>query len=333
MKNLSVIISKIQNPYLNLALEDWLFRNTQSTHTLLLYRNTPCVVIGRNQNPWKEISINANLPLVRRNSGGGTVYHDLGNTNYCHIMPRDLFHRSVSVGLVTDAVVNLGIKAYVNGRYDIEVDGRKVSGSAYKLANKKAYHHGTMLIESDLDQLEHLLEASNMEIVGGGIGSFRSKVTRLREFSNTVNHTTFCEAVIQRFKGVYGEAEVKSVDYDSVDVSVKSIAANLKHPDWIYAQTPKFTINIHRDFDFGSFDIALTIKEAIIIDCKVEGRAKLAEQLELFLIGTLILIQDINCTLSIDCGLTNHSCKLLLTHSVSHDNLRSSTFNILSLLI
>jgi lipoate-protein ligase A len=91
-------VSKTTNPFLNLAFEDFLFRNVNQKHIIFLYKNEKCIVLGRNQNPWKEINfkktVSNNVRLVRRNSGGGTVYHDLGNSNYCHIMPRETFDRS-----------------------------------------------------------------------------------------------------------------------------------------------------------------------------------------------------------------------------------------------
>ena len=93
------------------------------------------------------------IPLVRRKSGGGAVYHDLGNSNYSIIMPRSAFQRSTSVNLICRALHQLDIPARVNERFDIVVNDDKVSGSAYKLTNDKAYHHGTMLIDSDLDAL------------------------------------------------------------------------------------------------------------------------------------------------------------------------------------
>jgi lipoate-protein ligase A len=98
------------------------------------------------------------IPLVRRKSGGGTVYHDLGNANYSIIMPRPIFQRSTSVSLVCRALQQLDIPAEVNERYDIVINGAKVSGSAYKLINEKAYHHGTMLIDSNLDALGKYLK-------------------------------------------------------------------------------------------------------------------------------------------------------------------------------
>ncbi|TKA57245.1 hypothetical protein B0A53_01201, partial [Rhodotorula sp. CCFEE 5036] len=122
-----------------------LFRKTDPEQKILyLYRNSPSVIIGRNQNPWKEINLarlrELDIPFVRRKSGGGTVYHDLGNTNYCVFVPRTEFDRKTNAELVVRGLQNLDLAAYV-------------SGSAFKLVNKRAYHHGTMLIDAKLGDL------------------------------------------------------------------------------------------------------------------------------------------------------------------------------------
>ncbi|KAI8902882.1 lipoate-protein ligase A [Globomyces pollinis-pini] len=271
-------ISKSVNPFLNLAFEDWyqkltndrLLRNTKVNHTLFLWRNSPCVVLGRNQNPWKEINFQAlkdnNVPLVRRNSGGGTVYHDLGNTNYCHIMPRDEFERNISVTLISQALHELDIPSNVNHRYDIVIDEKKVSGSAYKLISDRAYHHGTMLIDTDLDILNTYLNPKKKELVGLGTDSVRSTVTRLREHSFTVDHSSFCEAVQNEFEYKYGDLETIVLDESSMIDTVKTTFENLQKHDWIIGQTPKFTLGIKNTFTWGDLDFILHVHKGTIVD-------------------------------------------------------------------
>ena len=157
-----IFISKLVDPWMNLAFEEFLFRRKDLKNILFLYRNSASVIIGRNQNPWIEANLkilhDLNIPLLRRTSGGGTVFHDLGNTNYCVMMPRDAFKRSISADMVARALRSLDIPAKVNHRFDIVIDEKKISGSAYKIANCKSYHHGTMLIDTDLSQLENALK-------------------------------------------------------------------------------------------------------------------------------------------------------------------------------
>ncbi|KAG0655932.1 Biotin/lipoate A/B protein ligase, partial [Rhodotorula mucilaginosa] len=130
-KQTSIYVSDSHDPWFNLAFEDWLFRKTDPEQKILyLYRNSPSVIIGRNQNPWKEINLarlrELDIPFVRRKSGGGTVYHDLGNTNYCVFVPRTEFDRKTNAELVVRGLQNLDLAAYVNERNDICVDGFKM---------------------------------------------------------------------------------------------------------------------------------------------------------------------------------------------------------------
>jgi lipoate-protein ligase A len=216
-----IYLTSITNPFLNLAVEEWLFRNSIHEFTLLLYRNAPSIVIGRNQNPWTEVNQSLlrmkRIPLVRRLSGGGTVYHDLGNTNYCVIMPKSKFTRSYSANLVCSALQQLDVPAIVNDRFDITLNGAKISGSAYRLSNNRSYHHGTMLIDTDLDSLSGLILPSRPSgIQGGGIDSVRVPVTRIAKTSYTVDHFTFCQAVQAEFKARFNQAHVTVIGPDVV---------------------------------------------------------------------------------------------------------------------
>ncbi|KAI9220016.1 hypothetical protein BC828DRAFT_348723, partial [Blastocladiella britannica] len=208
MKDVRCFISRTTNPFLNLAIEEWLFRSTPaSSHVLLLWRNKPCVVIGRNQNPWSECNVHAldadSVPWLRRKSGGGTVFHDMGNSIYSIIEPRADFHRRKNADLVSRALQNLDIPASVNERHDIVVDAKKVSGSAFKLTNHRAYHHGTMLINADLVSLRKYLKVSKPGMVSKGVPSVPSPVTNLGEYSLTVDHSGFCESVVDQFRRVH----------------------------------------------------------------------------------------------------------------------------------
>ena len=168
----SVYISESQDVLTNLAFEDWLYRNENfdNKNLLLLWCNKPCVVIGRHQNPWMEANLNYlvrnKITLVRRNSGGGTVYHDLGNLNCTFFTSREAYNRKRNLELICRVLrSNWDVDVRVSPREDIVLNkSLKISGTASKLANKTAYHHCTLLVNVDSSRLDQTLQAPNVSI-------------------------------------------------------------------------------------------------------------------------------------------------------------------------
>ena len=153
MSKLKVFLSDSTDPWFNLATEDWIFRDMDPSYQVLfLWRNAETVVIGRFQNPWTECDVEKmeadGIKLARRQSGGGAVFHDLGNTNFTFLSGADEYDKERNNRIITDALARFGITAEPSGRNDIIVEGRKVSGSAFKKKRDRAFHHGTMLINA-----------------------------------------------------------------------------------------------------------------------------------------------------------------------------------------
>lgn len=269
----SIYISNATNPYFNLTLEDWLFRHKDPEEPLLLvYRDDPCVVIGRNQNPWKEVNAVAarkrNIPIVRRRSGGGTVYHDLGNTNFSIHLPRKSFDRHETSQIPLRAVRSLGIDARLNERNDICVGKEKVSGSAYKIVNNRAYHHGTMLISTRLDTLGDLLRVNKSSMITRGVASVRSPVCNLQQFNTNAHHGAFAEAVVDEFRDEYsihdGVCYVDDTeDIQQIDYIAKGMA-ELPSWEWLYGQTPEFTYTVQESFSWGTVKVDLRSSHGIV---------------------------------------------------------------------
>ncbi|WPK26897.1 hypothetical protein PUMCH_004265 [Australozyma saopauloensis] len=258
-----VFISRLLNPYLNLALEDYIYhamgipaKGSQNWNRLLFYVNSPCVVIGKNQNPWKEVNLplltNLRLPLVRRRSGGGTVVHDNGNVNYSFMTTRDNFDRFTFANLVKNAVNSLAKPSkhvMVNDRGDIvtKSDNKKVSGSAYKISRGKSYHHGTMLLNLKLDVLRELLHRDESKLGSvhslAAISSVKSLVTNLE-----LELTNFIDAVTAMFQDLYGILK------DQDDAAVESEedlnqTELLGLSDFVSAFTPKSSLVFEIDED------------------------------------------------------------------------------------
>lgn len=234
-----IYISRSLDPYFNLSVEHYLLQKTPADSTVLfLYTNRKCVVIGRNQNPWVETHIPSlksdhDTWLVRRRSGGGTVFHDEGNVNYSVICPTPVFDRDRHAEMVVRALHKLGVeRARVNGRHDIVMnrtatghqDPRplKVSGSAYKLTRLRSLHHGTCLLASpNLKNISALLcSPSKRYITARGVDSVSSPVANVN-----VPNRDFENAVIAEFAGMYnaGEPMVVEGSVEAVPEIVKGV--------------------------------------------------------------------------------------------------------------
>ncbi|XXG97420.1 hypothetical protein Hte_003721 [Hypoxylon texense] len=271
-----VYISRASDPYLNLSIEHYLLQKSPPDSVVLfLYANRPCVVVGRNQNPWVEVNLGLlgrsgvvdrrdgkprDVQLVRRRSGGGAVFHDAGNVNYSVVCPPESFDRNKHADMVVRALstLDIGGSARVNERHDIVLDvtteGKtqtfKISGSAYKLTRLRSLHHGTCLLSSpNLPLVGPLLRSPAAPYIKArGVESVRSPIRNV----GIADNAAFEEAVVAEFGAMYGNAdpEVIGSGGGAADIleDVQAIAegcAELRSPEWIFAQTPQFTFSTH----------------------------------------------------------------------------------------
>jgi lipoate---protein ligase len=234
--------------FLNLALENHFLLHSFNATCLLLWKNSPCVVIGRNQEPKYECNISLmrelKFPLVRRYSGGGAVFHDLGNSNYSLIMNKEKFSRNQGCELVQSAMKRLQINLEISPRHDLWYDGKKVSGSAYRLTNSRAFHHGTLLRDTDLTLLEQLLQSQENvdEKEMCPIRSVKSPVGNV-----SISHEEFCKAMLEEFRAFYkcDSMGIESItDYEILQLKgVSHFYKELTSLGWIWNRdsltTPK----------------------------------------------------------------------------------------------
>lgn len=239
-----IFISKLRSPHLNLAIETALFNTLKpNAFQLFLYVNDPCIVIGRNQNPWKECNVKAaremHIPIIRRRSGGGTVVHDHGNINFCVQSPRTSFDRSIHIELLVNALQSKGCSLKINDRHDIlNAQGEKVSGSSYKLVRLKAYHHATMLLNSDLPMLRKLLrkDPSSGIITGLGTESVSSPVA-----NSGISRQVYIDTWVELFQKRYGPGlQVTYFDDSMITNAIEEDAEELRSWDWCFGEAPKF---------------------------------------------------------------------------------------------
>lgn len=235
-----VFVSPFQNPYLNLALEDHFLRGGADLPVLFFYVNRPCVVFGRFQNPWIE----ANLPYlvksdiwpVRRQSGGGTVFHDEGNLNFSFLTPDPMINRRKHAELLQEAFRKAEIPLEISPRHDLWLEGRKISGSAFKQTKSGSFHHGTFLVSSDLGRLEESLRHTIVADSSKSIASVRSKVITLQEKFPGTEISDVIELVAHHLKTIPLTLEGTLLSEPQVQESFR----HLRSWEWLFGETPHF---------------------------------------------------------------------------------------------
>ena len=261
------IKSNSNDPYRNLAAEEFLTANIgEGTEILFLWQNAPTVVIGKNQNSRAE----CNLPkmeadgvlLSRRLSGGGAVFHDLGNLCFSFISHEDIHSVTRQLSFIADACRTFGIDAKPTGRNDIEADGRKFSGNAFYSVGKNKCHHGTVLIASDMGRLSNYLTVSKTKLEAKGIKSVRSRVVNLTELAPEMTVEAFEEALIAAF------APDMTLPMPN-EALYTARAEFLSSREWLLGADPEFTDEVKYKTAEGEFTLHLTVRGEIITDCVV----------------------------------------------------------------
>ena len=265
-------------PYRNLALEEYLMDTVpEGTCILYLWQNRNTVVIGRNQNCWKECRVKEleadGGHLVRRLSGGGAVYHDLGNLNFTFLVRREDYDVSRQLEVILRAVSACGIKAEKSGRNDITVDGRKFSGNAFYFSGASAYHHGTILIGVDKEKAAQYLNVSADKIRSKGVDSVKSRIANLTEFCPGLTVERMKAELSRAFGQVYG-AEPEPVAPEAIDWNrIETLRQKFADPDWIYGRSMPFSAEFSRRFEWGGVGIGLDVKDGVIAGAQVDSDA------------------------------------------------------------
>lgn len=274
------------DPRINLAIETYLLKEKKIDEPILLfYINEPSIIIGRNQNTIEEINKEyveeKNIHVIRRLSGGGAVYHDHGNLNFSFIMPDDgnsfRDFAKLTQPIVT-ALHRLGVKgAQLKGRNDLVIDDLKFSGNAMYATDGRMFAHGTLLLDSDIEEVVRALKVKKDKIESKGIKSIRSRVTNIKPYlpedKQQMTTEEFRDALLLEIFGVDSIEDVQQYHLTEEDwkkINVLS-ATYYQNWDWNYGKSPEYNLIRSKRFPIGSIEIQLNIVEGEIKQLKIFG--------------------------------------------------------------
>jgi lipoate-protein ligase A len=270
----------------NLALETYLMEHADLTEPILyFYINSPCIILGRYQNAYEEISQQYvdehNIIITRRTSGGGAVFDDLGNVSFSFITKDDgdavgNFARFTEP--VLNAIHDMGAtNAQLSGRNDLQINGQKFSGNAMHSQNGRLFAHGTLMYDVDLTQIEHALNVPKDKIASKGIKSVHSRVTNLKpHFKPEYQQLTIEQFRDQLAKEILGLNDLSQASQYVIDQTTKDGVQELLDTyyhnwDWIYGKSPAFSVQHRRHFDAGTVDYRLNVENGKISEIKIYG--------------------------------------------------------------
>ncbi len=274
IRKIKYLVTNSTNPHYNLSLEEYLLNHVEEDELILyLWQNEKTVVIGRNQNAIAECKVKDLEEdggyLVRRLSGGGAVFHDLGNLNFTFLVRKDNYNVDKQLEVIIEAVKSFGIPAEKTGRNDITVEDKKFSGNAFYATGDKCYHHGTILVSVDMSMLSHYLNVSRDKLISKGVESVKSRVTNLSTYSNAVTIKSMIEALIAAVKRVYGlEAtpySISNINKDELNESQDKFSSW----DWKFGKKIESDYTMEKRFPWGGVQIQFKVNQGKVKECIV----------------------------------------------------------------
>jgi len=265
------------DPHWNLAAEEYLLENFRES-VFRLWRNADSIIVGRNQNAYAEIDtewVTANeIPVVRRLSGGGAVFHDLGNVNFSFFESdisrqesNEMFHRFTKP--IVDALQSLEVKAYLEGRNDLMIDGRKFSGNAMCFSKNRVLQHGTLLFSSSMNSLAQALKERPEKFDGKAVKSHRSRVTNISEhLAEKMDVSAFMEYLANYVGRRCTPYRWSEEDIRSIDALAKS---RYRRDEWNFGASPKYALNKVVKFPGGLVEVSFDVSSGKISALEIRG--------------------------------------------------------------
>ncbi len=301
-----LFVGQETDPALNLAVEEALLMQGARGPALYLWQNAHTVVIGRGQNAWKECRTqlleDEGGTLVRRTTGGGAVYHDLGNLNFSFVMPRDMYDVPRQLNVIRAAVATFGVETENSGRNDIVITktGEKFSGNAFRHTADASLHHGTILCDVDMLKLGRYLAPSKQKLQAKGVESVRSRVGNLKSYAPHMNIPALIEALKGAFVREYGPAEDVEWMSELDNRQVADFAARNRTWAWTYGHTPAFDITLENRFAWGQVELLLALKRGTVAEawCHTDANdADLGQRVADRLVGSPFTAADLSSRL------------------------------------
>ncbi|MCG0274909.1 MAG: lipoate--protein ligase [Thermosediminibacteraceae bacterium] len=272
------IYNKSTNPYFNLAAEEYLLKEF-SEEIFMLWRNEPSVIIGKNQNALAEIDIDYvkknNIPVVRRLSGGGAVFHDLGNLNFTFIVNDDISHFADFKKFtepIIEVLKKLSIDAEFSGRNDITIGGKKISGNAQYCYKKRILHHGTLLFSASIRDLSSALKSKAIKFEDKAVKSVEKRVTNISEhLKEPLTIEEFIDLIMDHIKERRKEGKV----YEFTPEDIRNIERLVKEKygtwEWNFGESPNYKFKNEKKFPGGTVEVNMNVERGIIKDIKFYG--------------------------------------------------------------
>jgi lipoate-protein ligase A len=279
--------SPYTDPYFNIATEEYLLKHFDFDF-FYLYRNEPSIIVGKHQNTLAEINVpyvmENNLKVVRRLSGGGTVFHDLGNLNYCFIQ-KGAQGQLVDFKKYAQPILNtlqiLGVKAYLKGKSDLAIDELKFSGNAEHVYRNKVLHHGTLLFKSELNQLNEAIKNDWARFTDKAVRSNRSKVTNISDhlsepidllsFTNKIKDTVFAQ------QPKITEFHLSESDHEAIK---KLRVEKYETWQWNFAYSPPYQFKKTAQFDKHILEIDFRVEKGTIKNPSITWNNKSINEFE-----------------------------------------------------
>jgi len=257
-------------------VEQYLTDNQEEdTVTMYLWKNQQTVVIGYNQNPYSECNVQLLLDegghLMRRGTGGGAVYHDLGNINFSFIIDKSLYDVRKQLSVIQDTLLSYGLETEISGRNDLTCQGRKFSGNAFSKGKKNDLHHGTILIKTDGAMMQRYLTVDKAKLMKNGVKSVASRVVNLSELVPELTSENIKQPLIASFEKVY-ECKATTLDFDTLinNKEVRAIREHISSDSFLFGRWRQFKTSKKAQFPWGNVDIALHIDESKAVISEVQ---------------------------------------------------------------